>query len=363
MIGLPPLLYLCFNSAACLVFAAAPRETCGTRIEANYALTMTLVFSNLLPVLLVFEPISPQQIMRLEGLAWHHFVAAAFGAVSFVCVITLASTHERFEPVTSFLYYTARASYALAFVGVVVFGAGVVNLSSRPSFGAAHADASWMRKRVAVKREALVPSRLLPWRAVLHGITLAYLATCWMPSFNAVLTVPSIASASYHFFLVKDDTKWALAHFACHWIGDVIEGSCALSRGDLASASIVLVYLVIVHPLVLKGIIELRRVMSSTAPRWPSAQAGGHVSRSVDVRAAEHPAALGGFDEFATCLHQATTRGAAVERPPSGRAASSSRAFFVFCPRLGLKTTEARPATRNPKPEQIAYMMVPRRLR
>ena len=131
VIGLPPLLYLCFNSAACLVFAAAPRETCGTRIEANYALTMTLVFSNLLPVLLVFEPISPQQIMRLEGLAWHHFVAAAFGAVSFVCVITLASTHERFEPVTSFLYYTARASYALAFVGVVVFGAGVVNLSSR----------------------------------------------------------------------------------------------------------------------------------------------------------------------------------------------------------------------------------------
>ena len=58
VIGLPPLLYLCFNSAACLIFAVTPSETCGTRIEANFALAMTLIFSDLLPVLLVFEPIS-----------------------------------------------------------------------------------------------------------------------------------------------------------------------------------------------------------------------------------------------------------------------------------------------------------------
>ena len=85
---------------------------------------------------------------------------------------------------------------SFAFVGVVVFGAGVVNLSSRHSAR----DAAWMQKRGTV----LAPSQLLPWRIVLHGITLAYLATSSMPGFNAVFAVPSVAAASYHFFLVQD---------------------------------------------------------------------------------------------------------------------------------------------------------------
>ena len=61
--GLPPVLYLAANSGACLLFADSPSETCGTRRETNYVLSLVFVLFGLLPVLLVLEPVNLQQVM------------------------------------------------------------------------------------------------------------------------------------------------------------------------------------------------------------------------------------------------------------------------------------------------------------
>ena len=259
VLGFPPLLYLSFNSAACLLFAESPRETCGSRIEVNYALTSTLVFTGFLPVLLVFEPLSLDQIMRLE-LPRSHLVAGAFGIVSFVCAVSLASTHERFAPATMAILNLGRLCYMSALAGLMVLGAGWVQRASALPKGVRLTSGSTSRHvsltACELQSELRAPPRLVPWRVLLHSITLAHLATCHIPALNSSLAIPSVTSAVFHFFLTTDTAiTWPLIHYVCHSTGAV------LNARDPARALMMLVFVLIVYPPLLKGTLMLRRAV------------------------------------------------------------------------------------------------------
>ena len=129
--GLPPVLYLAANSGACLLFVDSPSETCDTRLQTNYALSLVFILFGLLPILLVLEPVNLQQVMHLE-LPRSHLVAAGFGACSFVCVVALAGTRERFGPLPPAILGIASGAYTFALLCILALGAGVVDRASKP---------------------------------------------------------------------------------------------------------------------------------------------------------------------------------------------------------------------------------------
>ena len=89
-LGLPPLLYLCANSAACYSFVEDARATCETREAVNYALAATLTFSGFAPTLYVLEPLSLRQVMDLD-LQRSQFVAGGFAALALSALTSSSS--------------------------------------------------------------------------------------------------------------------------------------------------------------------------------------------------------------------------------------------------------------------------------
>ena len=271
--GLPPVLYLAANSGACLLFTDSPRDTCGTRLETNYAVSLVLIVAGFVPVLLTPEPVSLQQVVNLE-LPRSHLVAASFGACSFLCVAALAGTRERFEPVTTAVESIADASYVFALLGSLVLGAGVVKRahtardgdqqptsrseagSHEPTVAPAPSRGVLARASVALDRFSENVKRtseihLFAWCALLHTFTLLYVVEKIFesvhPVFEKGLGVLSFSASTWHIFISAADNKlaWPVAQYGFHCFGTLLRAVADLREERYGEAVVSCLYVAI----------------------------------------------------------------------------------------------------------------------
>ena len=232
----PLVLYLSFNSIACVAFTPAASITCETRMTVNKAVVLSLAITVMLPVYTTLNPVTSIQAIRCD-LTPNEWILSFFAGGLLLGTVSLLSQQERMAPATDALLYLSYSQSAF-FVGFMM-AAGI----------GLHAG----RKLVAPPAIKKDLGSLLLWRILMHAstaISVPILVT--LPEeWSYVIGPISYMMCCIHLLVTAEHeghSRWVLAHFATSQITLVLDVIMDFRSGDYSGVFISSFYLLILVP-------------------------------------------------------------------------------------------------------------------